>query len=122
MAQKQLDNQVKQDLNKIREEDSIRKSDTAIQVALITAGANQQTEDRQPELDAINDQYMEQQKIELQRKKINTEQQRTQSQQQLGERVQAELERKNKVAEQQKAQEIIIKKKAAASKPKTSKK
>jgi hypothetical protein len=122
MQQKQLDNAVKQETNKIREEDSIRKSDTAIQVALIGAGANTQTEDRQPELDAINDQYMEQQKIDLQKTKVQAEQQKTQSQQQLGERVQTEAERKNKVAEQQKAQEIVLKKRAASRpKPKTSK-
>jgi hypothetical protein len=108
--------------NKIREEDSIRKSDTMIQVALINAGANTQTENRQPELDAINDQYMEQQKIDLQKTKVNAEQQKTQATQQLGQRIQGENERKNRVAEQQKAQEILLKRKAASAKPKQIKK
>jgi hypothetical protein len=119
MQQKQLDNSVKQDTNKIREEDSIRKSDTAIQVALISAGANTQTEDRQPELDAINDQYMEQQKVDLQKRKVDAEEQKTASATKLGERAQSEAERKNRMAEQQKAQEMILKKQALASKPKT---
>jgi hypothetical protein len=108
--------------NKIREEDSIRKSDTMIQVALIAAGANTQTEDRQPELDAINDQYMEQQKVDLQKQKVNAEQQKTQATTQLAQRAQTEAERKNRVAEQQKAQELILKRKAASAKPKPVKK
>jgi len=112
--QKQMDMQVAQETNKIREEDSIRKSDTAIQVALIAAGANTQTEDRQPELDAINDQYMEQQKVDLQKRKVDAEQQKTQATTQLAQRAQTEAERKNRVAEQQKAQELILKKKVAS--------
>jgi hypothetical protein len=119
--QKQMDMQVTQETNKIREEDSIRKSDTAIQVALIAAGANTQTEDRQPELDAINDQYMEQQKVDLQKRKVDAEQQKTQATTQLAQRAQTEAERKNRVAEQQKTQEMILKKKALAQKPKITK-
>ena len=93
-----------------------------IQVALIAAGANTQTEDRQPELDAINDQYMEQQKVDLQKQKVNAEQQKTQATTQLAQRAQTEAERKNRVAEQQKAQELILKRKAASAKPKPVKK
>jgi hypothetical protein len=122
MQQKQQEMQMQQQMaaatDKIREEDSIRKSDTMIQVALIQAGSAQKTEDRQPELDAINDQYMEQQKVDLQKQKLNTEKQRTDATAKLGDRVQTENERKNKVAEQQKAQEMDLKKKALASKPK----
>ena len=109
----EMDAQIRQEENKIREEDSIRKSDTMIQVALIQAGANTQTEDRQPELDAINDQYLEQQKIDLQKRKVAAEEQKTQTTAKLGERAQAEAERSNRVAEQQKAQEILLKKKVA---------
>jgi hypothetical protein len=122
MQQKQLDNQVKQETNKIREEDSIRKADTMIQVALIGAGASSGTEDRQPEMDAINDQYLEEQKIDLQKRKVAAEEQKTASAAKLGDRAQSEAERKNRVAEQQKAQEMILKKRALAKKPTTTKK
>jgi hypothetical protein len=117
----QQEQQIAAETNKIREEDSIRKSDTLIQVALIQAGS-QGTEDRQPELDSINDQYMEQQKIDIQKRKVDAEQQKTQTQSQLGMRAQAEAERKNRVAEDQKAQEIKLKQKTASQKPKTNKK
>jgi hypothetical protein len=120
--QQELDASIRSEANRIKEEDSIRQSDTAIQIALIGAGASTQQEDRTPELDAMNDQYMEQQKIDLQRKKVDTEQQKTEATTKLGERVQTENERKNKVAEQQKAQEIVLKKKQASKRPTTSKK
>jgi hypothetical protein len=118
----QIEQEVQQERNRIQEEDSIRKSDTAIQVALINAGSNIQEEDRTPELDAINDQYMEQQKIDLQRKKVDAEQQKTEMTAKLGERAQIEAERKNRVAEKQKAQEIILKKKQASKRPTITKK
>jgi hypothetical protein len=118
MQQKQeMDAQIRQEENRIKEEASIRQSDTAIQVALISAGSGAQTEDRQPELDAINDQFLEQQKIDLQKRKVAAEEQKTQTTAKLGERAQAEAERSNRVAEQQKAQEIILKRKAANKKP-----
>ena len=110
----ELDAQIRQEDNRIKEEASIRQSDTAIQVALIGAGAGAgQQEDRTPELDAINDKYLEQQKIDLQRKKIDVEQQSASSATRLGERAQTEAERKNRVAEAQKAQEIVLKRKVA---------
>lgn len=109
----QLDASIRAEANRIKEEASIRQSDTAIQVALIGAGTGSEQEDRTPEIDAMNDKFLEQQKIDLQRKKIDAEVQKTTSTAKLGERAQMEAERKNKVAEQMKAQEIQIKKKTA---------
>jgi hypothetical protein len=73
-------------------------------------------------MDAINDQYLEEQKIDLQKRKVVAEEQKTASAAKLGDRAQSEAERKNRVAETQKAQEMVLKKKALAKKPTTTKK
>lgn len=109
----QMEMQMRAEDNRIKEEASIRQSDTAIQVALIGAGANSEQEDRTPEIDAMNDKFLEQQKIELQRKKIDAEIQKTATDAKISERAQIEAERKNRMAEKFKAQEIGIKKKVA---------
>jgi hypothetical protein len=109
----ELDAQIRQEENRIKEEASIRQSDTAIQVALIGAGASGQEEDRSPELDAMNNEFFEKQKIDIQKQKLDIDQQKVTADNRLSERAQAEAERKNRVAEAQKAQEIVLKRKVA---------
>jgi hypothetical protein len=98
--------------NRIKEEDSIRKSNTAIEVALIQAEAGLQNS--QPVEVGEEDNTIEYAKIELQREKARSDSK-------IKERALAEDIRKNKVAEEQKEKEIIIKRKAANKKPAASK-
>jgi hypothetical protein len=85
---------------RIKEEDSIRKADTAIQVALINA------ESRQGEGGEEGDEATEQAKLDLQRDKQSKESE-------IKTRQQQEDERKNRRAEAQRQQEIEIKRKQA---------
>jgi hypothetical protein len=95
--------------------DSIRKAETAIEVAMISASMNgQDTGTEEPQTDPFMEE-LERQKLALQQKKIDEDTN-------LKGRALSEAERKNRVAEQQKEQEIKIKRTAAnrpVAKPKT---
>lgn len=88
---------------RIKEEDSIRKSETQIQVALI--GANSKEEESDDSME-IEDNSLEWQKLNLQSKKINDDVRLKTSQ--INETIRA-----NMVAERQKEKEIAIKQKVA---------
>lgn len=101
--------------NRIKEEDSIRKAETSIEVALIQAQSNNmEGEDSDIDDNGVND-MLEREKINLQRKKVEDDSK-------IKTRAQMETERKNRVAERQKEQELKIKKIAARKKPTTTKK
>ncbi len=91
MAQVQAQKEMKAEENRIKEEDSIRDSETAIQVALIGAESK---ENSQPEDDGSKD-MVEREKLRLQQSKLD------------------EDARKNKAAESLKEKEITIKRKQA---------
>jgi DNA repair exonuclease SbcCD ATPase subunit len=103
IAQRQFENQIKQDANRIDEEDSIRKAETAINVEIIKAGAAKASmgTETQGVVDPVKlmefQADLEKQKAEI---RIKDEQNR-------------ETARKNKKAEDQKQQEIEIKRKQA---------
>jgi len=99
MAQVEAKQQMKAEENRIKEEDSIRKSDTQIEVALIQAEANEEGGED-------NSDFINQVKVDLQREKQGNDRQ-------LKERQLSEQERQAKVAEGQKNQEIAIKRKQA---------
>ena len=106
--------QQKAEENRIKEEDSIRKSETAIDVALIQAESrdndfNESEVEEEPE-----DNSFELLKLQLQKEKQRTEAK-------LKEKQLTEQIRANRVAERQKEKEIAIKKKVA-SKPTTTSK
>jgi hypothetical protein len=113
--QLELEAQIRSEENRIKEEDSIRKAETAIEVAMISASMNgQDTGTEEPQTDPFMEE-LERQKLALQQKKIDEDTN-------LKGRALSEAERKNRVAEQQKEQEIKIKRTAAnrpVAKPKT---
>lgn len=116
LQQQQIDAQMqmKAEDNRIKEEDSIRKAQTQIQVALIGVNNNSEREENDADTDGILDQ-LEMQKIDIQRKKVDSDTR-------LKMRVLSETERKNRVAEKQKEQEMAIKRIAAHKKPSTTSK
>jgi hypothetical protein len=86
-------NQVQADGNRIKEEDSIRKAETSITVALIQAESGNDVETSQPEeidLDSIN----------LEREKLNLQQKKIENDYKLNSQKVKETERHNKVTEQ----------------------
>jgi hypothetical protein len=90
---------------RIKEEDSIRKAEVALQTAMMSQGDGQET---QP--DNSMAESFERQKLEME----NARQRREAA---LKERAQVETERKNRVAEKQKDKELIIRRKQASRKP-----
>jgi len=96
---------------RVKEEDSIRKAETALQVAMI--GAENQIEEM-PEDNSF------QESLEKQRMRLEEEKARRDAT--LKERAQKETERKNKVAEKQKEKELNIRRIQAKKKPTTTKK
>lgn len=101
--QAQLEAELRNEENRIKEEDSIRDSETAIQVALINAESKMQMDDDSAEQEKLQLQKDKQQKdFEIKKRQIE------------------ETVRKNKVSERQKEKEIQIKRKQA-NKPTTSK-
>lgn len=112
-AQLQLDNQLKQETLRIKEEDSVRKAETALQVAIL--GAHTSANAGTTVDEEGND--LEFQKLMLQQTKI-------QEDTRLKEEQLKEAERKNKKAEDQKDTELQIRKTVAnkpVSKPAASK-
>lgn len=104
----QLEFQLKQEDNRIKEEDSIRKADTQITVAQIGAYSKLgDAEESGPDMEAIK---LNTDKLNLDREKFMKELGLKQAQQR-------EETRKNKVAEEQRQQEIAIKKRQANKKP-----
>lgn len=109
----QMELNMKAEENRIKEEDSIRKAETAIQVALIQAEAGTEGDMSQPEQPDTIDPFeanLELQKLDLDRKKVDEDSK-------IKNRVQSEVERKNRVDEKLKAQEITVKRIAARKKP-----
>jgi len=106
--------QQKAEENRIKEEDSIRKSETAIDVALIQAESRDNEFNEADINDDEEDNSMEILKLQLQKEKQKTEAK-------LKEKQLTEQIRANRVAERQKEKEIAIKKKVA-SKPTTTSK
>ena len=98
LAEQQLQVQMQQqsEENRIKEEDSIRKAETQLQVALIGQEGNEGEDNGTEELE----------KLRLQKEKINKDFEL--KQRQINEDI-----RKNRVAEQQKSEEINIKRKQA---------
>ena len=108
--QMQVDAQA--EVNRIQEEDSIRKSETAIEVALINADAKATGDtggDTTPEVDPMMER-LEVERLMLDETKVKEDTR-------VKDRIQAEVERKNRVAERQKDRELDIKK-IVANKPK----
>jgi hypothetical protein len=106
---------LKQEELRIKEEDSIRKAQTQLEIARMGMMSDSEKEDytEEPDYEGI---MLESRKIDLQKQKI--EKDNSIKQQQLNETV-----RKNKKAEEFKAQEIVIKRKVAnKQRPTTSKK
>lgn len=92
--------QMKEEENRIKEEDSIRKADTQIQVALI--GAESKAQDIQmPEDNSID--------VE----KLNAQREKDRRDYEIKRKQAEEIARKNRVAEKQKSEEISIKRKVA---------
>ena len=106
--------QQKAEENRIKEEDSIRKSETAIDVALIQAESRDNDFNEADINDEEEDNSMEILKLQLQKEKQRTEAK-------LKEKQLTEQIRANRVAERQKEKEIAIKKKVA-NKPTTTSK
>lgn len=106
--------QQKAEENRIKEEDSIRKSETAIDVALIQAESRDNEFNEADINDDEEDNSMEILKLQLQKEKQRTEAK-------LKEKQLTEQIRANRVAERQKEKEIAIKKKVA-NKPTTTSK
>ena len=94
---------------RVKEEDSIRKAETALQVAAMKA-----EETTEPEDNSFQE-SLERQRLKLEEEKIRRDAM-------LKERAQRETERKNKVAEQQKEKELNIRRIQARKKPTSSKK
>ena len=112
-AQLQLETQIKQETLRVKEEDSIRKAETALQVAIIQANSTAGAAEMGQIDTEGND--LEVQKLMLQQEKVREEVR-------LKEEQIKESERKNKKAEEQKDTELQIRrtvanKPAAASKP-----
>jgi hypothetical protein len=109
----QMQLQAQSEANRIQEEDSIRKAETAIEVALINADAKASGdmggETSSPEIDPMMER-LEQERLLLDEKKVAEDTR-------IKNRIQAETERKNRVAERQKERELDIKK-IVANKPK----
>jgi hypothetical protein len=100
--QAQMEQEALAEDRRIKEEDSIRKSETAIQVALIGASSNERSDgDNEPE-----DTGLEAQKLGLQTRKIESDTRLKQAQIN-------EVVRSNMVSERQKEKEISIKQKVA---------
>jgi hypothetical protein len=100
--------QDKAEENRIKEEDSIRKAETALNIALINADANDDTMlegNEDTDKNGIRDQ------IDLMKVQLQKDKQKIDAQQK--ERQLAEESRRNKVAERQKQEEIAIKRKVA---------
>jgi hypothetical protein len=111
LLQMQIQQQAEE--NRIKEEDSIRKAETAIEVALIQAEASRDGSSSEPEAPEGIDPFeanLELQKLDLDRKKVEDDTR-------IRNRVQSEVERKNRVDEKLKAQEITVKRIAARKKP-----
>ena len=98
MRQQELVSQMQAETNRIEEEDSIRKANTAIEIALINADSKSMQNNNAP------NEYLEEAKLALTREKQSKEQS-------LKERQQREVERSNRVKENMKQREIEIKKK-----------
>lgn len=96
---------------RIKEEDSIRKAETALQVAMMNI-ENQQ--EPMPEDNSLQD--------SLDKQKLRLEEEKARRDAALKERAQKEVERKNKKAEEQKEKELAIRRIQARKKPTTSKK
>jgi hypothetical protein len=94
--------EVKAEENRIKEEDSIRKAETAINVALIAA---ERDEDGDTDDNGIKDQ-IDFIKLDIDRKKQETDAK-------IANRKLEEDMRKNRVAERQKEKELAIKRKVA---------
>jgi hypothetical protein len=108
MQIQQMMAQEKQEENRIKEEDSIRKAETALNIALINADAKDTEGDISPEdtdSNGVKDQ-IDMMKLQLQKDKQRIDAQ--QKARQIEEDVRA-----NKVAERQKQEEIAIKRKVA---------
>jgi hypothetical protein len=108
--QMQLDAQA--EANRITEEDSIRKAETAIEVAMINADAKA-TGDTGTEATPEVDPMMERLEVE----RLMLDETKVKEDTRVKDRIQAEVERKNRVAERQKDRELDIKK-IVANKPK----
>lgn len=111
LMQMQLDATAEE--NRIKEEDSIRKAETAIEVALISADASRESGGESSEPEMVEDPMMAQlelERLDLDRRKIENEDR-------IKNRTQSEVERKNRVDEKLKAQEIVVKRIAARKKP-----
>lgn len=100
--------QDKAETNRIKEEDSIRKAETALNIALINADAKDVSGDISP--DDTNDNGVKDQ-IDMMKLQLVKDKQRVDAQQKT--RQLEEESRRNKVAERQKAEEIAIKRKVA---------
>jgi len=101
MAQMQMQTQMEitAEENRIKEEDSVRKAQTQIEVALINAESK---ENNEAPVEEEDDSFIEEKKVELTEQKI-------QDDYSLKKRQLDETIRKNKVSEKQKQQEIAIK-------------
>ena len=101
----QMISQDKAEDNRIKEEDSIRKAETALNIAMINAEYADEGEDADKDDNGVKDQ-IDLMKVQLQKEKQSIEAKHKEKQ--LAEEV-----RRNRVAEQQKEKEIAIKKKQA---------
>jgi hypothetical protein len=109
----QMELQLKQEDLQLRDEDSRRKAETAIEVAMINADSKMEVAAHQTDASMMNteepvgeDNSGEMEKLKIQREKITKDSE-------IKNRQLAEAARKNRVAEQQKQQEIEIKRKVS---------
>lgn len=101
------DMDIRQQELRIKEEDSIRKAQTSLEMAMISANA---TASGEANYNVEDNGYMD----ELEKKKLELQEKKIQVDSQIKSRAQAEVERKNKVAEDLKRQDIAIRKKVAS--------
>ena len=115
----QMELQATAEENRIKEEDSIRKAETAIEVALINADASRdsatgETEQPTNEIDPFT--------AELELNKLDIDRRKVEDDARIKNRMQAEVERKNRADEKLKEKELVVKRIAARKKLSTASK